>query len=130
MSKSAMKAKKLVLTVLDTSMILSIWSGGKLDRSGVRSAVEISDSFEPVLEEHAELLGKAAQRGEDAEEAVEGLIEATEEFTLSVGAFDSIRNAIKEHDKWTNRGARQLLRIEEAFSAAEDVDLEPKKVEE
>ncbi len=130
MSKSTMKAKEVSFSILDMSLIFSIWGKGKLDRSNVRAAVEINDSFEPILAANGELLGEAARPGEDQAGAMEKLVETTETLTLSVDAFGSIRNAIREHDGWTHRGARQLLRIEEAFEAAVFIDMEPKKVEE
>jgi len=130
MSKVTMTAKKVTFTVLDMSLILSIWSGGKLDRSSVRAAVEVSDAFEPVLEGYGSYLASASKPGDEHDEAMEILAKTTHELVMSQAAFDSVRAAVKDHQGWTCRGARQLLRIEEAFSDAEDVDLTPRKVEE
>ena len=130
MSNRIMKAKTVTFSILDMSLIFSLWGKGKLDRSGVRAAVEINDIFESVLAANGELLGKAARGGEDQGASMDALIEKTETLTLSQSAFDSLESAVKSHDGWTCRGARQLLRIEGAFSDAVDTDLEPKKVEE
>ena len=130
--KTTMKARKVTLSVLDASLIFSLWGKGSLERNNVRMAVEVNDTFETFLEEHDGLLKAAAPNSgtdEQREAAMGKLIETTGEFTLSGSAFDSVRQAVKDHKGWTMRGARQLLRIEDAFEEAEWIDLEPRKVE-
>ena len=127
---STMKAKKAVFSILDMSLLFAIWGKGKLDRAGVRAAVEINDIFEPVLTDSGELLGVAAHGGDDGEEAMKSLVSDTKAITLSIPAYDSLLEAFKGHEGWTMRGARQVARIEDSFTDAVDVTLEPKKVEE
>ena len=125
-----MKARELTLSLMDMSLIFSIWGNGKLDRTNVHSAVEINDAFEPILRENGDALGAAARGGDGQEEAMKALTEIAETLTLSVPAYGLLFSAFKEHDTWTMRGARQLLRIDNAFNDAGYVDLEPKRIEE
>jgi len=125
-----MKARTLAMNPLDANSIFSIWSGNKLTRENVRMAVEVNDLFEAYLAPHQEEIQKLASlRGEDQDNAMEALVEDGEVLTMSDNALQSLKQAIKDHNGWTNRGARQLLRIEEAFSSAEWIDMEPKVVE-
>lgn len=138
MSKKAkqMKARRLEISVIDLSLIYSIWSKRPMKRQEVRTSVEIQDAIEPVLEEHGDILGKASEQPQSQEhlekiaEAKQALQDSSEEIILSPAAFDDLEKAFKEHTGWTNRGARQVLRMHEVFRDAEWIDVGPDQDEE